>query len=166
MGRLKTFRTYIVLIIVFYLFTMIITFIGLNATYKNINLTEDLPEGLSINLAQATSVNGRIYGEVLSSEQNNLEGKYIKVDIFTKKGNDMGTKYIKIENTNINEPKKFAVFFTADNIKYYTIEVLDDTEEVRKQSDLVKELFGDVFTEEELKAVAILTLIIGLVYYV
>lgn len=166
MERLKTFRTYIVLIIVFYLFTMIITFIGLNATYKNINLRKDLPEGLSINMAQATSVNGRIYGEVLSSEQNNLEGKYIKVNIFTKKGNHIGTKYIKIENTNINEPKKFAVFFTADNIKSYTVELLEDTEEVRNQCDLSKELFGDIFTDEELKAITIITLILGLVYIV
>ena len=166
MDRLKTFRKYILWIIGFYLFSTIIIYVGLNATYRNINYREDLPEGISINLSQATKVNGRIYGEVISSEQNNLEGKYIRVDIFSKKGENVGSKYIKIENTKIDEPKKFAVFFTADNIKYYTVDILDDTEEVRNQCDLAKTLYGDMFTEDDLKAITIITLILGLVYIV
>lgn len=83
MGRLKTFGKYILWIVGFYIFTMLITYVGFNATYKNINTFLDIPENVNVVLAQATKVNGRIYGEVTSTKENNLDGKYIRVRIFT-----------------------------------------------------------------------------------
>lgn len=163
MGRLKTFRTYILLLVGFYIFSVVFTYIGLNATYKNINLIETLPNQVNINLAQATTVNGRIYGEVTSTEENNLNGKYIKVEIYTKTGNYAGTKYLKIEGTQVNEPKKFAVYFTADNIRSYTIEIVDATEEIENQVKIATEAFKDIFTNEELKTYAIVTLVLILI---
>ena len=106
MGRLKTFGKYILWIVGFYVFTMIITYVGFNATYKNINTFSDIPENVNVVLAQATKVNGRIYGEVTSTKENNLNGKYLRVKIFTESKNYAGTRYIKIENTEENVPKK------------------------------------------------------------
>ena len=166
MGRMQTFGKYVLWIIGFALFTMFCTYVGLNATYKNIINRTDLPENVNINMAQATKVNGRIYGEVTSTDENNLEGKYIKIDIYTRNLAKLGTKYIKIENTKINEQKKFVAFFTADKISNYNIEIVDDTEEVRKEIELVKELYKDVFTDEELKAITIIGLILGLAYVI
>ena len=161
MGRLKTFRKYILWIIGFYLFSIVLTYIGINAMYKDIHYIGEIPEGIGIKLSQATSINGRIYGEVMSTDENNLEGKYIKVDIFAQGGEEIGYKYIKIENTKKDEPKKFTVFFHAGDIKYYTINVLDDTEEVRKDYELSKE-YKKIFTEPEKKGVVIVSIVIGL----
>ena len=163
MGRLKTFRTYILLLVGFYIFSMVFTYIGLNATYKNINLIETLPNQVNINLAQATTVNGRIYGEITSTQENNLNGKYIKINIYTKTGNFAGTKYLRIEGTNLNEPKKFAVYFTAENIGNYTVEILDDSEEVQKEVNTAIDLYKDIFTDEELRTYAIVTLVLALI---
>lgn len=164
MGRLKTFRTYILLLVGFYIFTVVFTYIGLNATYKNINFRENLPDQVVINLAQATTVNGRIYGEVTSTQENNLNGKYIKVEIYNKKEAIAGTKYLKIEGTNLNEPKKFAVYFTADNIKSYKIEIVEDSKETQEDIKRVTDLFKDTFTDEELKTYAIVTLVLLLIF--
>ena len=57
MDRLKTFRKYIIWIIAFFLFSTLISYIGLNAKYKNIESTGEMPGGVKINLSQATSVN-------------------------------------------------------------------------------------------------------------
>lgn len=162
MDRLKTFRKYIIWIIAFYIFTMICTYVGLNATYKDMNKIGTEPNQLTVDIAQATSVNGRIYGKITSNEENNLEGKYIKVQIYTKKGNLAGCKYLKIEDTKLNEPKKFAVTFTAENIGFYKIEIIDDSEETQKEAIKVRDLYKDIFTDEELKMYAIVTLVLTL----
>lgn len=166
MGRMKTFRNYVIWLIAFYIFSMVCVYVGFNATYKNIYFTGNIPEEVSIEVAQSTKVNGRIYGKVTSTEQNDLNGKYIKVQIYSKKNQLLGEKYLEISGTNVNEPKKFKVNFTADNIKYYTIEILDNTEETQEQISNAKRLWDGVFTDEELKGATIVLLVLGLTYVI
>lgn len=162
MGRLKTFRKYILWIIGFYIFTMFCTYVGLNATYEDITAKQDIPTQMEIKLAQATKVNGRIYGEVTSTQENDLNGKYIKVEIYNKSDILTATKYLKIENTNYNEPKKFAVNFTAESIESYTIDIVDDSQKVEEEAARSEELFGDIFTKESLRTIVIIGLILGI----
>ena len=160
MDRLKTFRKYVIWLIAFFIFSTFISYIGLNARYKNIESTGEVPGGVKINLSQATSVNGRIFGEVTSTEGNDLNGKYLKVDIFSENDNFAGTKYLKLDNLNLDEPRKFAVYFSADNIKYFTIDVLDYSEQLKDEEIRVKDLYKKIFLDEDLKTIAIITLIL------
>lgn len=160
MDRLKTFRKYVIWLIAFFIFSTFISYIGLNARYKNIEATGEVPGGVKINLSQATSVNGRIFGEVTSTEENDLNGKYLKVDIFSENDNFAGTKYLKLDNLNLNEPRKFAVYFSADNIKYFTIDLLNYTEQLKDEEIRVKDLYKKIFLDEDLKTAAIITLIL------
>ncbi len=162
MGRLKTFRTYFFIFIGFYIFATIMIYIGLNATYRNIPSKYEVPSQINIDIAQSTKVNGRIYGEITSTKENNLEGKYLKVNIFNKSGNLVGTKYLKIEGTYVNKPKKFMVYFTAENIKFYTIEILDNTDDVRMAYEDSKNIYKDIFTDDELTGFGVIVLILGL----
>ena len=164
MGRLKTFRTYIIWIVAFYIFSSVMIYIGLNATYKNILQKGNLPEQVNVDLAQATKVNGRIYGEVTSTIKNDLNGKYIKVEIYDKDVEVVGQKYLKIEGTNINEPKRFKVNFVTEGVKSYKIEILDDTPELQEQIEKAKSLWENVFTSEEVKGFTVILLIFGLTY--
>lgn len=164
MGRLKTFRKYILWIVGFYIFSMLITYIAFNATYKNINSVTQVPENVNIVLAQATKVNGRIYGEVTSTEENNLNGKYLRVRIFTGNYNFAGTRYIKIENVEQNIPKKFEVNFKVENIKYYAIDLIDEQEQSEEHIAKIQDLYKNVFSLEKLKTVAIIFLVIKLIF--
>ena len=164
MGRLKTFRNYVLWLIGFSFFTYFLTFVGFNATYKNMNEPSNLPNGVNIVMAQSTAVNGRIYGEVTSTDENNLNGKYLKVDIYGKRNNIIGTKYLKLENLNKDEPKKFAVNYTAENIKKYNIEVIENDEELEQKIIDANNLYKDIFTDEELKGGMILALVIALTF--
>lgn len=150
MGRLKTFRKYIIWVILCYLFTMLMTYIGLNSTYKDMEKNAEIPSQVKIDIAQATKVNGRIFGEVTSTEENDLNGKYIKIQIYNKKNELVGAKYLKIEETKINEPKKFVSYFTAENVETYSIDIVDDSDELQSEIKSMSELFKGVFKEKEL----------------
>lgn len=165
MGRLKTFRKYIIWIVAFYLFSMLITYVGLNSTYKDISTSNELSDQVKVDIAQATKVNGRIYGEVTNSEENNLNGKYLKVKIYDKKGELRGEKFLKIENTEINVPKKFMVYFTSENIESYSVDIVDDSEETQTEIKSVAELFKDVFTDKELGKSVIMTFVLWALLY-
>lgn len=160
MGRIRTFEKYIIWVVAFYLFTMLLTYIGLNSTYRNIESLDEMPEGVKIDLSQATSVNGRILGEVTSTENNNLNGKYLKVDIFSKDNQLIGSKYLEINDTNLNEPKKFAVYFSAENVKKYSVDILENNEQTRQMGMRAKELFKKIFLDKDLKLYFIIALII------
>ena len=165
MGRLKTFRKYIIWIVAFYLFSMLITYVGLNSTYKDISTSNELSDQVKVDIAQATKVNGRIYGEVTNSEENNLNGKYLKVKIYDKKGELRGEKFLKIENTEINVPKKFMVYFTSENIESYSVVIVDDSEETQAEIKSVAELFKDVFTDKELGKSVIIAFVLWAIFY-
>ena len=165
MGRLKTFRKYIIWIILFYLFTMLMTYIGFNSSYKNIESDVEIPAQTKIDIAQSTKVNGRIFGEVTSTEENDLNGKYIKVQIFNRRDALVGTKYLKIEDSKITEPKKFVVYFTAENVEKYKIEILEDSEELQKDIKSVSEMFKDVFTDKELSKSLIWAFVLWAIFY-
>ena len=164
MNRLKTLSKYVIGLIAFYIFSSVLIYIGLNATYRNILEKGNLPEQVNIDLAQATKVNGRIYGEVTSTIKNDLNGKYIKVEIYDKDVEVVGQKYLKIEGININEPKRFKVNFVTEGVKSYKIEILDDTPELQEQIEKAKSLWENVFTSEEVKGFTVILLIFGLTY--
>lgn len=164
MGKLKKFRKYIIWIILMYIFTMAMTYIGFNSTYENMEVKTDIPEQIKIDIAQSTKVNGRIFGEVTSTEENDLNGKYIRVEIYNRKDKTVGIKYLKIENTNINEPKKFIVYFTAENVESYKIEIVEDSEELQLEIKSMVEKFKDVFTDKELVRGLIWTYVLWTVF--
>ena len=165
MGRLETFRKYIIWIILFYLFTMLMTYIGFNSSYKNIESDVEIPSQTKIDIAQSTKVNGRIFGEVTSTEENDLNGKYIKVQIFNRRDALVGTKYLKIEDVKINETKKFVVYFTAENVEKYKIEILEDSEELQNDIKSVSEMFKDVFTDKELSKSLVWAFVLWAIFY-
>ena len=159
MGRLQDFTKYAIWVIALYFFSVFMIYIGLNTTYSNIKSYKELPENVGVDLAQATSVNARIYGTVTSTENNNLEGKYLKVSIFNKLGRLAGIKYLKIEGTEFDVPKKFMVNAKDENINSYSIEIAENSEETEKKIKRAIELFDKKFTKEELTVGALILLV-------
>ena len=159
MDRLKTLRKYFIWLIAFYLFAMIISYIGLNSRYSKIENFGEIPGNVKIDLAQATLVNGRIFGKITSTESENLNGKYLKVDIFSQSNDLIGTKYLKLDNLRVNEPNKFAVYFSAKNIKKYSIDILDYSEELIKEESRVNEMYKKVFRDQDMPIWLIILLV-------
>ena len=111
-----------------YLLTNFLIFVGFNANYKPIELKSELPNVITIEKAEATKVQGRVYGKIRNSEEVEVNGKYIKVQVFNDKSEKIATEYLKIENVQKNEEKLFRATFNAEKAKSYTIDIVEANE--------------------------------------
>ena len=126
MDRMKTFAKYALMALGVYIFTSIVIFIGFNLNYKDIKCNNAFPEQISIEKAEATSTTGRIYGYVTNLKENNVNGKYIKVEIYNTDNEKDEVQYLKINDAKYDENKMFKVFFKTDNAKYCNIDIVDN----------------------------------------
>lgn len=147
MKRLKTFAIYALIIIIFFVFSRIVIFIGLNNTYNNISLKQSIPDGVTISSATATSVNGEVKGHVSEA----LNSKYIKFNFYSDIDTLMGSYYItpsELENGN------FEFYFKLNYINSYSVEITDEPEA----------LHLDCFSVEQFKGYLILSAFVALMF--
>ena len=129
MDRLKTFGKYALMIIGMYLFTSFLIFVNFNINYKDITTNNDLPDQITIAKAEARKTEGRIYGYVKNERDNNVNGKYIKVEIFNLNNERLYLQYLRIDDVSYDEQKMFKVFFNVDNAKLYNISLVESESE-------------------------------------
>ena len=122
MSRLKTFGKYILLIAAFFFFSRILIFIGLNNTYDNINLVGTLPQGVSINSAKATAVNGELKGNI----SKEISEKYVKFNFYSDINTLAGSYYITPSELKDNS---FEFYFKLNYIKSYGVELTNEKTE-------------------------------------
>ena len=123
MDKVKKYILYIVLLVVFALFSNLLIAVGLNANYKAIERKQDNLSQVEIFQAEATKVNGRIRG-VINNKDNKIEEKYLKLDFYTSRDVNMGSKYIEIDHEQEEMP--FEAFFKLNNISYYKVSLVNE----------------------------------------
>ena len=77
MDKMKKYLLYIVLLVVFALFSSLLITVGLNSSYKSIERKEDNLSYVNIYQAEATKVNGRIRG-FISDSRTRIKRKIYK----------------------------------------------------------------------------------------
>lgn len=152
MDRLKTFGKYILWIVGFWLFSNILIFVGLNANYDNIDLEGQLPNQIEVSKAEATLVNGRIRGQIQNKPENNLNGKFIKINLYSERDNILGTKYIQIANLGQDSKEDFSTYFKVKDVASYSVEITNKAEKVDESLD--------VFMTKEMKFYTIVALVV------
>ena len=137
MTTYKKFFIYFLLIIAFFIFSRILIYIALNTTYqyKNLDIKTSMPMDVEV---KATSIDGFVKGKIFNNTGEKLENKYIKIDCYSKHDVLMGTKYIKIDNLEANEEKKFEVRFNFYKVDKATIDIIEEqaienTESIKEQ---------------------------------
>ena len=126
MDRVKTFAKYALWIIIFWIFSDILIYVGINTMYKDMERIGSIPAGIQIQEVQSTKVNGRIK---LTAEGEDLSGKFIKVDLYSSIGNLLGTQYLEIGDLGENEIKNIETYFKISETKSYEISVVDEAGE-------------------------------------
>ena len=132
MSRMKTFFKYGIWIILFFIFSELMINVGLNSSYKDMEIKTDgegSSEYVSIDEAQATLANGKIKGTVTNSGEEDLNGKYVKVDIYSDRDVLLGSKYQQIQNLEKGESQPFEVFFKSQYAKYFKTSIVDELPE-------------------------------------
>lgn len=123
MDRLKTFAKYIIWIALFWIFSDILIYAGLNSTYKDISSKNSVPDGIQIIQMQATKVNGRIK---LRVNQADLSGKYLKVELYSDSGKTLGVEYLEVGTIAEGNTKTLEKYFKITDVKSYNIAVVDE----------------------------------------
>ena len=118
----------VLLVIGGFLITGFLIFVGFNVNYKPIELKSELPNVITIEKAEATKVQARVYGRIRNAEDNDFNGKYIKVSLFNTNNENISTEYLKIENLGKDENKLFRATFNAEKAKSYTVDITDSNE--------------------------------------
>lgn len=154
MDRLKTFAKYAVWIILFWILSDILIYFGLNSTYKQIEEQNELSSQIIVNRAEATRVNGRINGKIINNEEQDLSGKYLKIDLYSSIGNILGTNYLEIGKLEPNETREFETYFKVQDVKSYSISVVDQKEEI----------VGEFMTEDMTK-LAVIALLAYMIFF-
>ena len=126
MSDLKKDAKIVLLVVVGFLLSGFLIFVGLNSNYKPIRLSQELPQQITIEKAEANKDQGRVYGYVQNSNESNLNGKYLKISVYNSKDEIIATEYLKIENLQSNEKKLFRSNFNAKNAKSFDINIIDN----------------------------------------
>ena len=139
MDRMKTFLKYILAIIIFFFFFKLLIYMSLETTYQNIGRKDNLQQ-VTIYQAQATKVNGRIKGTIYNDANNKITDRYLKIDLYSERGNLLGTKYIDLLGIRENETRNLEVYFKIQDVDYYEISFTKEKEEQEELPEMVKDL--------------------------
>ena len=156
MDTIKTYIKYIIWIVLFWILSDILIYYGINSTYKDIENKSEIPNQITIETAEATKVNGRIKGKIANSEENDLSGKYLKIDLYADSGNLLATEYEEIGNLRANEVKTFETYFKMQDVKGYTINIVDNKE---------GETNTEIFSNEDMTKWGVLVLLTYMIFF-
>ena len=112
---------------------------SLETTYQNIGIKDNLQQ-VTIYQAQATKVNGRIKGTIYNDANNKITDRYLKIDLYSERGNLLGTKYIDLLGIRENETRNLEVYFKIQDVDYYEISFTEEKEEQEELPEMVKDL--------------------------
>ena len=155
MSTVKQFAKYVIWIILFWILSDILIYYGLNSTYKDIENKGDNISQITLSAAEATKVNGRIIGKITNTEESDLSGKYLKINLYAESGNLLATEYVEIGNLRANEVKSFESYFKMQDVKSYDINIVDEKEE---NSD-------GVFMTEDMTKMGVLALLTYMIFF-
>ncbi len=153
MDKLKKFLLYIIIILAFFAFSDLLINIGLNTTYKKIDGKNNI-EQIDITRAEATLVNGRIFGKLNTPMTSELYKKYIKMDLYSDNNVLLGTKYIEMKSLATNN-NSFETYFKFQNVKRYEITLVDE-----KAEEKSGELFDIKLSQTEILLGVIVALLV------
>ena len=153
MGTLKKFAKYIIWIVLFWFFTDILIFFGLNANYDKLTTSNNsnIPSQVEVEQAEATLVNDRIKGKIKNDGEEDLNGKYMKVDLYSPGDVLLGTKYMKISDLEKGASDDFELFFKAQDVDHYDISFVDKIEE--KEDDIIDKGIKAITSLKDIKSI-------------
>ena len=155
MKRIKVFVLYGIGMLAFLIFSHVIINVSLESSYQKLGRKDALSQ-VSIYQAEATAVNGRIKGKITNKEENPLDAKYLRFDLYSPRDVLMGTKYIDISDLDVNEEKDIEMYFKLDNVDYYQVSETDE-----KTENEIELLPHDLSRREIVVATLLTVLLLG-----
>ncbi len=137
MSTLQKIGVWTLMLIGLFILSDFLIAIGLNSTYQDMKRLDENTD-IIIYQADATYVNGRIRG-LLNKEQE-IQGKYLKVELYSKRDVLVGKKFIEIETLLVDDTKPFEILFKAKDASQFKMEIVNEKEEGKELEIIPREL--------------------------
>lgn len=126
--RMKVLFCYLLLFIIVFVFSDIMTYLYTKSLYKPMEKYEiDIETPLvTIDLAEASNVNGNVKGTIKNTTEEKITDKYLRFDFYTPREVNIGTKYLKIDSLAVEEEKQYELGFKYDNVSYVKVTVAEE----------------------------------------
>lgn len=131
MDRFKTFFTYALIVVLFWIFSVVASNLILKNSYKNVDKNniaiEKTNNGFEINIEKANANKMQSYftGTVKNASNRVIDKQYIKIESFYKE-KFMQEKYLAFENMQPGEERKFKLLYEVGNIDEYRVSYVDE----------------------------------------
>lgn len=111
MKTMKLFRNLFILFIFMFVFVSYMSHAFVMSTYTLISKAEVVSEYPKIEIleARSTNINGFVIARITNNTKSKIDNQYIKLDFFSKYDNNLGTKYLKINNLDVGESQEFKL---------------------------------------------------------
>lgn len=154
MDRMKTFFKYALWLILFIILSEVLINVGLNSTYKKIERQDNVSQ-VNVYQAEATLVNGRIRGLITNPQEQDISGKFLEIEFYSKRDVFLGRKYIQIEQLETNGTQSFEALFELKEVAKYKIDIVD-----QKKDGGEIDLLPEELTKTEIWVAAFFALLI------
>lgn len=150
MAKLKKYLLYVIMIVAFWIFSDILIYLSINTSYSNVNTSiYSISPEVTIGESKATYVNGFVKGTIRNNTDSIINNKYLKIELYSPRDVKLGTKYVKIENLDINKCQEFEMWYKFTDVEYANISVTDNVENASEEEFLSQEtkttlIFGTV----------------------
>lgn len=146
MDKIKKYIFYIIIIVGFYFLSNFLIIHLMKTTYnpKQYTIDQDSSPKVEITDFKATVTNGYVNGKITNDTGESINGKYLKLDYYSKNGVNLGTKYVEINNLQPGETMDFSSQFNFDNVDNVKTSIVD-------QKDLPANLSLKSFLSDELR---------------
>lgn len=138
MSRMKFFRNLLLLFIFLFIFVEVMTHEFIKSTYVPIHEDETVLESPKIEIieAKSTNMNGYLKAKITNNTDSAIKDKYIKLNFFSKYNNNLGTKYLKINNLDMGETKEFELMHKYQGVKKIVADIVDESPITSASMDL------------------------------
>lgn len=133
MDRMGTFFKYALWIVLFFIFSTVVTNVLLSNSYhdlskgNNISIAES-EDGLKVETTEANSnnVQGYYKGKITNTSDKAIPQKYVRIKSYSAGGSELQTKYIKLEDMQPGETREFNARFDVGGIDRYEVDYVDE----------------------------------------
>lgn len=140
MAKLKKYLLYVIIIVAFWIFSDILIYISINSTYANVNTrVYSISPEIIVGESKATYVNGFVKGNIKNNTDSIINNKYLKIELYSPRDVKLGTKYVKIENLDVNKNQEFEMWYKFTDVEYVNITVTDNIENATEEEFLSQE---------------------------
>ena len=140
MAKLKKYLLYVLMIAAFWIFSDILIYLSINSSYTRVDakVYTNSPE-IIIGESKATYVNGVVKGSIKNNTGDIINDKYLKIELYSARDVKLGTKYVKIENLEVNKYQNFEMWYKFNDVDYANISVTDNINNTVEEEFLSQE---------------------------